>query len=108
MTRITGPLSYVVLLNDSRELCRHVDHMRIKNNKSIVDVIDVPVNVSTNLPRAPVLPTEASSESHESCETATDYLPQLSQQIEPNSNELRRSSRVRTKPDHLGENIYDS
>ena len=105
VTRITGPLSYVALLNDGRELRRHVDHMRIKNNKSFVDVIDVSANESMNVPRTPVLPTEASSASRESCETATDYLPQSPQQIEPNSIELRRSSRVRTKPDRLGENI---
>ena len=108
VTRITGPLPYVVRLNGGRELRRQVDHMRIKNNKRMMDVIDVPTNVSTKVPRAPVLPTEASSASQESCEMATANLSPLSEQIELHSNELRRSSRVRTKPDRFGENIYDS
>ena len=124
----TGPVSYVVVLNDGREVRRHVDHIRERREKS-TDVIDVQMNVPSNMPLTPSqspspvavlpntsprpLPSPPSNLTNQTevqaYDTAVESIPE--ELLVPSMNEpskstvLRRSSRISGKPDYFGNNV---
>ena len=104
IVNVTGPLSYVIELDNGRLVRRHVDHIRKKLDIEIPDVSvippecpDIPPNfvprdipTVPDTPVTPDIPEEVTEETTSSGDIQPPYVPR--------DEELRRSTRERCKP----------
>ena len=124
VVRETGPVSYLIALNDGRLIRRHVDHIRKRLDLEIPEVSvdpkiplvsnsdDVPtslptVNNPTDLTSRSITPNieERSDDITEPISTAGGDGDASPQSTIPSR--LRQSTRERDKPVRYGDDIYD-
>ena len=99
VVKVTGPLSYVIELQNGTTVRRHVDSIRKRESSSSEQDSDTEMQGS-ELIRVPVELTGASDEP----ETQGQERVNLSEQQEPDPNPtLRRSTRSRQPPDRYGQ-----
>lgn len=114
IVNVTGPLSYVIELDNGRFTRRHVDHIRKKLDIEIPEVSVVPpecpetppnvvLREIPSVPDTPITPDIPEEEITEETTSSGDIQPPYV----PRDEELRRSTRDRYKPTRYGDNIYD-
>ena len=99
---VTGPVSFVIALNDGRFIRRHVDHIRKKFDVETPDIPIVPASVvPCTTPLRMDIPDrgETREESKLNSDRETPHGG--------SGAELRTSTRERYKPTRYGDNIYD-
>ena len=102
VVKVTGPLSYMIKLQDGTTVHRHVDHVRKREN-SIVDqdsdtMVFGPELGTDETTQPPTVPTSQEDSQSESQESET---PTVSQRTDLSST-LRRSTQSRNPPDRFG------
>ena len=110
IVNVTGPVSFVIALNDGRFIRRHVDHIRKKLDVEIPDIPIVPTSNASDVPSTTPVRMDIPDIEETREETSAESRINSDDNETPDSRrevELRKSTRERYKPARYGDNIYE-